>query len=137
MGNAAMFDLLLPEDVATAHAMDVQVAGTAAMKADDHPEWAVVPYVALPPPEVESLPRGIPVDGAILSGFSGQSPVALGHQPDEMPRLRLVAQVTLAVRHFMAFELIETIERELQRDPTGASAIVQIVVDLMLIMSSG
>ena len=61
------------------------------------------------PPEVESLPRGIPVDGAILSGFSGQSPVALGHQPDEMPRLRLVAQVTLAVRHFMAFELIETI----------------------------
>jgi len=37
----------------------------------------------------------------------------------------------------MAFELIETIEHELQRDPTGASAIVQIVADLMLIMSSG
>jgi len=57
--------------------------------------------------------------------------------PEEMPRLRMVAQVTLAVRHFMAFELIETIERELQRDPTGASATVQVVTDLMLIMSSG
>jgi len=31
------------------------------MEADDHPEWVVVPYVAPPPPEVESLPRSIPV----------------------------------------------------------------------------
>ena len=54
-----------------------------------------------------------------------------------MPRLCLVAHVTLAVRHFMAFELIETIERELQRDPTGASVIVQVMADLILIMSSG
>jgi len=52
--NAAMFDLLLQEDVTTAYAMDVQVAGAAATEADDHPEWMVVPYVAPPPPEVES-----------------------------------------------------------------------------------
>jgi len=84
--NAAMFDLLLPEDVVTAQAMDVQVADAAAMEAHDHPEWVVVPYVAPLPPEVESLPCGIPVieyanTVAILSGFSGQSPVALGHRP--------------------------------------------------------
>jgi len=38
-----MFDLLLPKDVATAHAMDVQVAGAVATEVDDHPEWMVVP----------------------------------------------------------------------------------------------
>ena len=76
--------------------------------------------------------RGYPI--RIFLG-RGQSHWAI--DPDEMPRLCLVAHVTLAVRHFMAFELIETIERELQRDPTGASVIVQVMADLILIMSSG
>jgi len=93
------------------------------------------------PPEVESLPRGIPIiayantvstwTGLSYQNFLGRAQSRWAIDPDEMPCLRLVAQVTLAVCHFMAFE------RELQRDPTGASAIVQVVADLMLIMSSG
>jgi len=86
-----MFDLLLPEDVAMAHAMEVQVADAAAMEVDDHPEWMVVPYVVLPPPEVESLPRGINIieyantvstwTGLSYQNFFGQRSVALGHRP--------------------------------------------------------
>jgi len=92
-------DLLLEEDLEILHDdQEIRVGGVAAGVDGSHEEWCMVPYVPAPSPEVEVLPRGIPVhefarEVVGWAGLSGADMLARARanwrieEEDDLPRL--------------------------------------------------
>ena len=140
-------DLLLEEDLQMFHGdQDVLVGGMAAGVDGFHEEWLVVPYVPPPPPEVELLPRGIPVHEFARqvvgwAGLSGPDMLARARaywriEEEDSPRLRLALQLVTASKQQLAFDMLETIQQQLLQDPSGSAAIWRIICDLVVMAAT-
>ena len=141
-------DLLLEEDLEMLqNDQDVRVNGVAAGVDGSHEEWLVVPYVPPPPPEVELLPRGIPVhefarEVVGWAGLSGPDMLARARanwrieDEEDLPRLRLALQLVSASTQQLAFDMLETIQQQLLEDPSGATVIWRVVNDLVVMAAS-
>jgi len=140
-------DLLLEEDLQMFQGdQDVLVGGMAAGVDGFHEEWLVVPYVPPPPPEVELLPRGIPVHEFARqvvgwAGLSGPDMLARARaywriEEEDSPRLRLALQLVTASKQQLAFDMLETIQQQLLQDPSGSAAIWRIICDLVVMAAT-
>ena len=126
-GSAVVdFQLLLDEDLDVPSA--VQVGGVAVEVPEFHEEWMMVPYVPPPPPDLELMPRGIPVceftaelvtwTGLSFTDAVERARLCWSVPTEDLPRLRLAIQMVLGTRMNDAFRLLDCVQLALAQDPS-------------------
>lgn len=149
-GSAAVdWELLLEEDVdfasgQTAQPVAAESEATSPASQGPHQEWSVVPYVPLPPPELEILPIGVPPTEFVeqvltwcASGLPYRHVIDAAKNfwgiwyEEEFTLLHLAVHLVLGTRRMVAQGLMEAALLRMQEDPTGATLLAGFLNDLL------
>ena len=98
-------------------------------------------------PDLEILPGGIPVHDLTnflkdKGSFSLEQQAEIAHKkfgclPYDPPHLLLAVQIVRAVRHTLAFELLESLSETVQREPSGTLSVTTLGSELCVMPSHG